>query len=136
MRLQSSNDSYNCGGWIILQDLLNERVAESYAYDPQDFTLHLLQKPLRVSSISGICRSTITCEIDQSLSNTSMKAIFNCLIQLISCYRLFSSWRNTIRFYLTFVLIRMEFFKANNVVGKHEKYTVIGDSKVTVYYSL
>ena len=33
-----SNDAYNCGGFLILQHLLNERVAEGDAYDPQDFT--------------------------------------------------------------------------------------------------
>ena len=32
------NDAYDCGGWMILQDLLNERVAEGDISDTHDFT--------------------------------------------------------------------------------------------------
>ena len=32
--------SINQGGWLILQDLLNERVAEGEACNPHDFNVH------------------------------------------------------------------------------------------------
>ena len=38
---KASNDAYDCEGWLILQDLLNERVAEGVTFDPYDFTFQL-----------------------------------------------------------------------------------------------
>ena len=33
----------NQGGWLILQDLLNERVAKGEASDPHDFNVHAFE---------------------------------------------------------------------------------------------
>ena len=35
---KASDDTCNCGGLVILQDLINERIAEGVAFNPHDFT--------------------------------------------------------------------------------------------------
>ena len=40
---KASVDAYNCGGLLILQDLMNDRGAKGVAFDPHDFILFASQ---------------------------------------------------------------------------------------------
>ena len=48
---KASEDAYNQRGWLILQDLLNEWVAEGVASDVKDFTQYHNQLKLLVNII-------------------------------------------------------------------------------------
>ena len=40
MLCKASNNAYNPREWLILEDILNKRVAEGDTYEPHNFNLH------------------------------------------------------------------------------------------------